>query len=236
MFTAPDIVRQALRVHAQVEKVLTGNEKTYDNMTAVNSFITQPEAALCQNGLRPYTICCSSREKKAFKFSVSISRYSNKPFRRIDDVSAARFLSGGISPAQIEEVTAQLSNVHEQMQEFRPKMDEAEKKKGAIEQEMQKCQASAEAAKKLKESIKQFMSKYDNQKKKLRDAKEALEAKDDDKEKKHFVTELMNRVKNAVTAIEAHSTQQKKMLEAGSLSTGAAANRASVSAAEHSAG
>lgn len=236
-YTAPEVVRQALIVHASVEKVVVGGEKTYNSINTKDlfKFLSNPDPTLGQTGLQGFTVCCNSSKKQSFKYIVTVSRYSKKLANRQDDVLPANFLGGGISPSQIEAEESSLQNLHEQMNEFRPKMDDAEREREETQQKTQQCHASFETAKKRKESVKNFIVKYEKSKKTLQEKQAALNEDNDEGEKKEYIQQLMNRVMHSITAIESHSSQQEKMLNAVVSATGSGANKASITAAERTA-
>ena len=231
MFTAKDVIHQALRAHAQVEKVVVGNDKTYKSLSKdLSGYISSPEASLNQNGLQTFCICCFSKNRK-FKFVATVSKYSKKLSQRQDDILPSKFVFGGNNATLIENAKAELREVHAEVEKLRSERDDKSSKVEELQQAKQLSYRESEVSKKSLFTFRSFIGKFQSSKRKLADAKKALSSVGDGEEKIEKARDLMNRVMNSLSAIEAHSAQQQKILEAAILSTGAAAKKTSVATA-----
>ncbi len=79
-FEGPDIVVEALKANASIQKVLVGNEKTQDSLDSrgLGDILSESENG---GALQSYCIF-ASRRGQSFKYTSQISRYSGQPSLR----------------------------------------------------------------------------------------------------------------------------------------------------------
>jgi chromosome segregation ATPase len=227
-FTAPDAIMQFLRSSAAVHRVLVGNTKTMDsiNKKGLLDYLAEPE-----HGHEKVSYCVFAMNGRTIrKYSGTVSKYSHKIAMAQDEILDPRFLSAGVDDSEKQQVGAKLSEIHEQADSLRPKVQEAQHIRRQLEAEAQEASGETEAAQKKKAQIVKFHEKHKQAKRQLREAIAGLDT-DDNETKKSLVTSLTNSVSNSITALISHARQQEIMLTSTIAGAGAAANKSSVAAA-----
>jgi structural maintenance of chromosomes protein 5 len=233
LFSAPDAVMQAVVEASAIDRVLVGDSHTYDNISAVRDVLAAPEGGGSNGGgnnnhLKSFVICCSSSNgpgpSKLFKFQGTKSRYANQISLRQDDVLPSQFISPGVDPSELTAAEAQLARAHEEVDALRPRMTEAEAAMREKESILQECHAAMEVATTRLSSHVKMEQKLENSLRKLREAKAA--AGTDDKDEKRTLAEaIMNRLRNAVGALDARSQQVSVLVRATADGLGVNANK-----------
>lgn len=235
LFTAPDIVMQAVVESSMIDRVLVGDSNTYSNISAVRDIVSAPEGG-AGGALKAFVICCAASSNRTaagvgggsgtnlFKFQGTKSRYANQISLRQDDVLPSRYISPGVDPAELKAAEAQLARAHEDIAALRPRMTEAEENMRTLESALQESHAAMEVATTRLSSHVKFEQKLQNSLRKLREAKEAAASNDND-EKKALAESIMNRLRNAVSALDARSQQISVMVQATADGLGVNANK-----------
>jgi structural maintenance of chromosomes protein 5 len=235
-FTAPQPVMQALRDYAMVEKVLVGGEATQTSIDEQDllAFLNQPDPQAADPKKQQNAVIFSSKGKKSFRFTVSKSRYAANTNIRQDEVSPAKMLAPGVSPKIIQDEEEKLAAVHEELNAFRPSMQEIQQRVTEFESVTQDAALKAQHAKKMKENWIKFQSKLTRARQKLEDCEEELR-KDDVGKKKHLVSELFNRMSSSISALTSHKDERRRMIETTISLSGVTLNKSVAAAGERDA-
>jgi structural maintenance of chromosomes protein 5 len=207
---APQVVLEALKSSASIEKVLVGNDQTQDSMDNKNlaEFLSQPEN---EGGrLRSYCIF-TSLGGQSFKYTSQISHYSGKPSLRVDDIKVASWLSRGASEEGKRNVERELKEKKEDLEELLPLIGKAQQELDGMRVRSQQAQARVKDSQADRTNVQKMINKLHSALRKLKDFEEEL-AKDDEDEKKNKVNELNQRIHHSLKAIKAHSDCYKQML------------------------
>ena len=234
-FTAPDPVMITLQVWASVHNVLVGDEKSQESIDkrGLKEFLSEPEAALGQNG--PQRSCIFTAEgHKSYRHTTVMSRYSGKLGTRSDDVGPARLLGPGIDASRKTKVEDDLAAVHEEINQIRPALQEAEQRTKELEAQAQQCNLVLRSKTQDLEHLMKFQSKLERAEAKLKDAQAKLGG-DDEGKKKELVSEIMNRLKNSISAIKAHGQQHDIIMQHVTTDVGVTVNRMVANNAERAA-
>lgn len=214
-FLAPDAIMQALRVCSQVHEVLVGNETTQRsiNQRKLLELLSDPDHEIGQN--KPISACIFTSEKdKSFKYTTSISRYSNKPVIRVDEINLPKWLIPGVNPKLKEKTEDELREAHEKIDKLRPAIQEAEANLIQIQRDAQDAGARVKEAKEIKDNLEKAINKIEHAKRKLRDAEDAERNAEDAKEKRELTQNLKNRVASIISALEAHAELHSQLMQA----------------------
>lgn len=232
MFTAPDIVMQVLRDHAQVDKVLVGNGKTQQSIdhNRLLDIISETEASGGHKALRSSCVFCS-KGNDYFRYSQNVSRYSKQLGSRMDQVGSAQLLAKGVDPELKKQTEQELEGVHRDIAELRPELVKTEQAVADLESEFHQATLRTKGTKQALESWEKFEAKLDRQRAKVEEAKSDLQT-DDSKEKNGLVKSLLGRLTHAVSAMETHAKQQKELLKLYITNTGITVNKTAISTAE----
>jgi chromosome segregation ATPase len=222
MFTAPDIVMQALIEGSLIDRVLFGNRKAYENMHIIKNIVSQPETG--GGNLRAFAVCCPSPDGRLFKFQGNKSRYANQISVRQDDVEPSQFLFPGTDPAALTAAKAELDQAHEEINDLRPQLTDAEANAREKEAAHQESMAASEVAKKRLESLMKIEERYQNALRKLKEAQDAASA-NDAQEKKALAEAIMSRLCHAISALEGRSQQASVIVRTTAEALGATANK-----------
>jgi hypothetical protein len=210
-FTAPDPILQALRSEARVDKVLVGSDRTEESMEkrGLADYLNQAE-----NGSALKAFCIfTSKGQRSSKHTCSISRYSQKPSTRTDDVNSAHFLGGGENPARKHKVESELADTQQKIEEFKGQLrGMADEFENAVRLHNE-AKARYEATKARAEVIKKVVHKAGRLRGKVASMEEQANA-DNSAEKRKLLRQVMNRMKSAITAIEAHSAGHSQLMGA----------------------
>jgi len=139
LFEAPDAVMQALRSNANVHRILVGDQETQKSIDdrGLLAFLAEPDASLGQQNQQ--TACIIAGNGHNYQcYNSEISRYSRKSYLRVDGIPTANILGPAGDPQMKIGLQNNLRDIHNQMKELRPKMEDAEKEKAAAEGEGQK--------------------------------------------------------------------------------------------------
>ncbi len=235
-FTAPDPIMQALRLCAQVHEVLVGNEVTQRsiNQRKFLDLLSEPDTELGQ--VKPLNACIFASEKdKSFKYTSNISRYSNKPVIRVDEINMPRWLAPGVNPSLKAATEQELHDAHENIDRLRPAVQEAEAKLEQVQSEAQMASARVKEAKQRKEGLEKLVSKIEHAKRKLRDVEDAERNAQDEQEKKELSQALRNRVANSISALESHVTLHSQLIQATVSTSAVRINKECLAVAERKA-
>lgn len=226
--TCPDQVRQALQDYAGIHKILVGSEKTFRNSTKFADYASQPDASLNQTEPKGFVFVGSSNQR-LFQITGVVSRYSKQITERQDEISPAKMLAQGIDTELQRQAEDELNALHEEMNSFRPLLQAAEQKNEELEGETQRLRVDQENGKNCLDTIQKLQDKMNNATRKLQEANAKLEI-DDTGEKKTLIESLKNRISHSITALEVHSAQHRKVLEATIANAGVEANRSALAA------
>ena len=222
MLTAPDIVLQALNSTAKIDRVLVGDHRAYEGVAAVKELVTQPEDG--RSGMQSFVLCCVSRDNRYFKFQGTKSRYANQVSTRQDDILSGKFLLPGVDPEALNEAQSKLEEAHQNLNECRPLLLQAQKDVHEKETLYQSSQGTCESLKASVDQRAKFDEKLKAASRKRRDAEKDA-ASDDTDAKRALVATLMNRVVHSINALETRAQQQANMMKATVEALGVAANR-----------
>ena len=230
-FSAPDLVVEALKKSANIEKVLIGTDKTQESINdkKLLDFLGQPE-----DGSNKLQSCCifSSERDRSFRSTSTISRFGNhNAALKIDDVRPARWLAPGVSEEVKQKVSDDLQTWKEKEQEFLPAVQELEAKVAEAQQEAQDATTRLAMAKENVTNVNKLHSKIKNAQRKLKESEDALST-DDEEEKQKCISVLKNRVAHSITALEAHAECHKQMMQATYKSAGVRINKDGADAKE----
>jgi chromosome segregation ATPase len=230
-FSAPDLVIEALKKSANIEKVLIGTDKTQESIDNKNllDFLGQPE-----DGSRGLQSCCifSSERDRSFRTTSTISRFGNhNAALKVDDVRPAKWLAPGVSEEVKQKVSDDLQTWKEKEQEFLPAVRELEAKVAEAQQEAQNATTRLGVAKDNVTNVTKYHNKIKNAQRKLKESEDALST-DDDEKKQKFISVLKNRVAHSITALEAHAECHKQMMQATYKSAGVRINKDGADAKE----
>lgn len=231
-FTAPDPVMIALQKFASVQKVLVGGEKTQDSIDRkhLRDYLAEPETALGQSGLQRSCIF-AAKGAQSYRYTQTVSKYSGKVGSRVDQVGAARLLAPGVPEEQKKQVEHYLSKVHDEIDELRPTVLDAEKRGRELEAKTQEHHLRAQAMKQSLESIQKFQNKRDRQERKVEESETDLHC-DRNQEKKDMIKLLLKRLTHSIAALSAHGEQHNLMMKHTKMSAGVMVNRTSLNTDE----
>lgn len=218
-FNAPEVVLEALKSSASIEKVLVGNDKTQDSMDNKNlaGFLSQPEE---EGGrLRSYCIF-TSQGGQSYKYTSQISKYSGKPSLRVDDIKEAQWLTRGSSDDAKRSVERDLEEKEKEREEILPSIEQANQELEEIRTSSQQAQHRLKEAQSHRNAAQKMITKLKTSQRKLESIEEEL-SKDDEEEKQSKVDELNQRIHHSLKALQAHSECYKQMLEATISTSGA---------------
>ena len=211
-FTAPDPIMQALRNEGAVHKVLVGGDQTQESLDKKNliELLNTPE-----DGSGRLRACCifSSKKDKSFKYTCSISRYSGKPSIRIDDVNQARFLGGGVNELRQQKAEKEFVEAKKSAEEHKNQLDAMQDEIDEKIRLHNEAKARCEATKTKLGALQSVRKKVERCRKKLEELEERASA-DNSGAKKKLLKQVMARMKNAITAIEAHAEGHQTLMQA----------------------
>ncbi|KAL3917373.1 MAG: hypothetical protein SGILL_004744, partial [Bacillariaceae sp.] len=216
---APEIVMEALRSTANIQKVLVGTDETQVSMDdrALGEFLAQSEK---QDGrLLGYCIFTSDRGK-SFKYTSNMSGYSKKLNMRVDDIGPAKILRSGVSDDRKAEAERELKEKKIEYEELLPSFQKAQDELEEIRRTSQEAQSQVKDVEGQIKISQQIINKLNSTKRKL----ESLEAElgtDDQEDKQRKIDQLNQRVRNSLKALGAHSASYKKLLAATVSASGA---------------
>jgi hypothetical protein len=209
-----------------VERVLVGGEKTQESLDKRNlvDFLSKPEDG--SSRLKASCVFATNGDKM-MKYASSISRYSNTPSVRIDDVAAARFLDAGVNPERKEKAGKDLKEAQENADTLKKHIEELQRDVDEFTRLYQEAKARGEAAKTKIEASKKAEKIVAKQEQKVIELEDKASA-DNSEEKKKLVKQVKARVKNAISALEAHAAAHRKMMSVTCKSAGTKINEAIV--------
>jgi structural maintenance of chromosomes protein 5 len=210
-FEAPQVVLEALKSSASIEKVLVGNDQTQDSMDNKNlgGFLSKPE----NEGDRLCSYCIfTSHGGQSFKYTSQISHYSGKPSLRVDDIRAASWLTRGASEEGKRSVEREWEEKKTDLEEHLPLIEKAQQEYEDMRAKSQQAQSRVKDFQADRTNVQKLINKLQSAQRKLKELEEEL-AKDDDEEKKNKINELSQRIHHSLKAIKAHSDCYKQMLE-----------------------
>eukprot|EP00531_Pseudo-nitzschia_arenysensis_P017234 CAMPEP_0116132262 /NCGR_PEP_ID=MMETSP0329-20121206/9453_1 /TAXON_ID=697910 /ORGANISM="Pseudo-nitzschia arenysensis, Strain B593" /LENGTH=1129 /DNA_ID=CAMNT_0003626763 /DNA_START=129 /DNA_END=3518 /DNA_ORIENTATION=+ len=221
-FEGPDIVVEALKANASIQKVLVGNDETQNSLDSrgLGDILSQSEKG---GPLQSYCIF-ASRRGQSFKYTSQISRYSGKPSLRVDDIKPAKMLSRGASDDAKQRVIQKLEEKQKQKNELQPKFEQLESECNELERERDHAQSIYINGRHEIQELQKSQARLKNAKGKLKAAKKQLENNDDEK-KKSIKDDLKKCVRILLTSMTAHSASHKLMMEAKVKSSGAQINK-----------
>jgi structural maintenance of chromosomes protein 5 len=234
-FTAPDAVMIALQKFASVHKVLVGGQKAQDSIDRkqLRDFLAEPDHSLGHKGLQQSCIFTMSDRIK-YRYTQSISRYSGKVGTRVDQVGAARLLAPGVPEAQKLQVGNELAELHRELAQLRPNVQNAEKAVKDWEVRSQECHLLEQAQKQQLENVATFQGRVDRQKQKVQDLEAEL-ASDATQEKNDLTKSILNRLAHGIAAVNAHAEQQRLLMSYTALHAGILTNITTVRSEERAA-
>lgn len=218
-FTAPPLVLQALKVNASIDKVLIGSEKTQRSLDTENLRAFLSESETNDGKLKSYCIFASDGER-AYKYTSSISKYSQKENMRVDEVRPAKWLAPGVSEEAKKRVQEELEKCQKRLAELEPQVDKAREDLAKSQADAQEANQRVKEARLLITNLTKMRGRVRNAERKHEDAKAALET-DDEEEKKQKLGVLKKRIKHSLLALEAHAQSYKQMMAATVQSSGA---------------
>lgn len=218
-FTAPPLVLQALKVNASIDKVLIGSEKTQRSLDSENLRAFLSESETNDGKLKSYCIFASDGER-AYKYTSSISKYSQKENMRVDEVRPAKWLAPGVSEEAKKRVQEELEKCQKRLAELEPQVDKAREDLAKSQADAQEANQRVKEARLLITNLTKMRGRVRNAERKHEDAKAALET-DDEEEKKQKLGVLKKRIKHSLLALEAHAQSYKQMMAATVQSSGA---------------
>jgi chromosome segregation ATPase len=223
-FSAPDLVVEALKKSANIEKVLIGTDKTQESIDHKHlyDFLGQPE----DNSGRLQSCCIfSSQKDRSFRSTSTISRFGDhNATLKIDDVRPAKWLAPGVSEEVKQKFSDDLQMWKDKEQEVLPAVQELEAKVAEAQKQAQDATARLGVAKENVTNVTKLHNKIKNAQRKLKESEDALST-DDEEEKQKFITVLKNRVAHSITALEAHAECHKQMMQATYKSAGVRINK-----------
>ena len=225
----------SLQDWASVHKVLVGDEKTQESMDkrGLKEFLAEPDASIGQQG--PQRSCIFTAEgHKSYRHTTTISRYSGKIGTRSDDVGPARMLAPAIDASRKKRVEDELAAVHEEINQIRPALQQANQSIKELEAHAQQGNVVMLTKKQALEGLMKFKSKLERAQAKLDEAQAKL-GEDDEGRKKELVTEILNRLKNSISAIKAHGQQHDIIMQHVATDAGITVNRMVANNAERAA-
>jgi hypothetical protein len=235
-FTAPDAVMEALKTWAQVQDVLVGNEVTQRSIDREKllDFLTEPDPSLGQT--RPLNACIfASEHNKSYKYTASISRYSQKAIIRVDEINPARWLAPGVNPTEKATAEEEHSSAAKTIDRFRRLVQECEAKLSKEQVEVDAVMTRFNEAKLRKDELEKILVKISNAKVKLRDAEAALRNAQDDAEKRQLYHSLKSHVANSILSLESHAELHSQLIQSTLLSAAIRIKKESLLVAERQA-
>lgn len=231
---APPTVLEALKSSASIDKVLIGTDTTQDSMDnrGLGGILTEPEHP--GGVLRGYCICTSHRGR-SFKYTSHISKYSNKPSLRVDDVRPPKVLLLGASEdaeqrvmKELQEREMQLAGLQPRLDEARGVMDEVCAQTQQAQQFVMDTQSNLKAAESLKKKLQVAQQKLHET--------ESLLSVDDKQEKQEKIDKVNQRIRLSVKALNNHSETYKKLMLTTVRASGARLNKEAATVEERAAG
>jgi len=219
VFDAPGPVMQALQNTSNVQAVLIGGEGTYQSLQGdLCGILNRKEDG---SGQRPYAIFTSDpRSGKKYKYTSTISRYGRREASlRVDEITNARMLQPGVSPAEKERVERDLRAAEEALSQVQPSMDAAVEAFQELQSETQKASYQFAEAKKARREVIEHKGKVDSYRRRLNEAKKEAD-KDNVTEKKKHIRNVKKYVKMFVTELENASSRYDSYLLATQKLTG----------------
>lgn len=197
-FTAPDAVMQAIINAASVNAVLVG---TGDTQRSIDERGLLKMLASRENGSPTGYCIFSSTERKAYRYTGSVSRYSRKVNLSMEEVSPARFLAPGVPQEQKESAQKQLDKIQVEIDELRPKVEEVDMKYRELQSQAKAYHADfAEASQKMK-SYNEQRRKVDTARSRLADERKNA-SKDYAAEKGNLTAQLKKHIKNYLVSLD----------------------------------
>jgi chromosome segregation ATPase len=231
---APPSILDALKSSASIDKVLIGNDASQESMDnrGLGDILTQPEY---QGGpLRGYCIFTSNRGQ-SFKYTSHISKYSNKPSIRVDDIRPPKVLRLGASEDAEQRVMQELNVKEGRMAELQPTIDET---KARLEEMTIQAQQSQQLVMDITNQIREadsWRNKLQVVEHKLREAESQLSV-DNDHEKQEKIDKLNHRIRLSVKVLTSHSDSYKKMMLTTVKASGARLSKEAATVEERLAG
>jgi len=211
-FIAPDPIMQALRNEGSVHKVLVGNDKTQESLDKRNLLDHLSKAE--DGSSRPKPCCIfSSNGNKSYKYTSTVSRYSNSTSLRVDDVNRARFLEAGIDDSRKRKGETELDQATKNASQLTGQIEDIQKELDNAVMLHQEAKARHDAIKSRYDTVVKLKSKVNRQRKRVEQLNERVSA-DNTAEKDKLVQHIKNRVKCTISALEAHAEGHRGLLEA----------------------
>ena len=216
LLDAPDIIMKALET-CNIQSVLVGDQRTFENAErgGLLEYLEQNENG---PGMKSFSFY-SNNGNKDFKQTSNISRYSGKSFLRMDEIPLARSLTKGVSETEKENVKRQLDQAEHELQDFIPKVEEADARYKEAMNEAQHQNLILKDAQKAKNELSNLNRRVESARNKLRNAEEEA-SRDNDKERLKLMTTFQTYVDNYISALEAASTSWDKYVENNCLLAG----------------
>mmetsp|Transcript_2900 Transcript_2900/g.5510 ORF Transcript_2900/g.5510 Transcript_2900/m.5510 type:complete len:1133 (+) Transcript_2900:146-3544(+) len=217
-----DVVLQALKSSASIEKVLVGNDATQNSMDnrGLAEVLSRSETGGSPRG---YCIFTSNRGQ-SYKYTCLISKYSHKPSIRVDDIKPARMLTRGASEEMKQRVEQELAEATSRRDKIRPSLERAEQELEEIRSMSQEAQHRVKSARENRNNAQKMLTKLQAANRKLGEIQAEID-KDEEGEKAEKVGKLNQRIKLSLKALQAHSQSYQKMLAATVKASGARLNR-----------
>jgi chromosome segregation ATPase len=222
-FTAPDLVVQALKTMAAIEKVLVGTDQTQKSLDNHNLLNYLAES---ENGDSKLKSCCifASEGDRSSKYNSQISKYSGKPSLRVDDIRAAKWLAKGVNEKAKQDVQQELDSINQQLGELQPAAEAAQQNVAELQEGTQKAMEKVKSAKTNMSDLQKLINKKRNAERKHQESVEQLSL-DNEGEKKEKIGVLNNRIRHSLVALEAQAESYKRMMIATVKCSGARLNR-----------
>lgn len=223
-FQGSDIVIEALKSSASIQKVLVGNDKTQDSLDNRGLVKILSESEKQDNSLTGYCLF-ASKGGKSFKYQSQISKYSGKPSLRVDDIRPARMLTkGGNTDDAKKRLTQTMQDIKLERNQIEQDIQRVQSEHDELLSESQNSQTRTKDIKAKMHNVRKAKNKLLNIQRKLRETEEKLETSDDE-EKKRMISELKNRANSSFKAMNVHSESYNKMMEATVKASGARLNK-----------
>ena len=154
------------------------------------------------------------------QYTSTISRYNpSNTSVSTDEITRARMLSPGVSPAEKELVQKSLQKVEDELNQLQPDLDNAQNDYEKTQQEAQMKKRTFDDAKKGKSDLLTLKNKKEGAEKRLVQA-ERDAAKDDGQEKRRIVKIIRKHIESYISELEGASRANREHLEAISAQTG----------------
>mmetsp|Transcript_31165 Transcript_31165/g.47542 ORF Transcript_31165/g.47542 Transcript_31165/m.47542 type:complete len:1125 (-) Transcript_31165:528-3902(-) len=222
-FTAPDPIMQAIRNEASVHRVLVGNDKTQESLDKRNLLDYLSKA---EDGSTTPQQCCifSSHGQKSYKYSSTVSRYSNATSLRVDDINAPRMLGACVDDARKRKAEEEVHKAAEDASQLKSQVEGIQEDLDTAVRLHQEAKARSGAIKTKMEGINKLKRNVDRYKRKV-DELEKKASADNTVEKKKLIEQIKKRVKSAISALEAHSQSHHELLDTTVKSAGVRMNK-----------